>query len=113
MRSSTTASTRRWPGHCDLIEVTLFKDGSLQVTDNGRGMPVDIHPEGKGQRRGADPHAPACGRQVHRHQLQFSGGLHGVGVSVVNALSKQLDCRVRRGGKEYNIGFRAASWPRS
>ena len=68
-------------------------------------MPVDIHPKEKMPRRRADPHAAACRRQVLDKNYQFSGGLHGVGVSVVNALSKQLECWVRRDGKEYNISF--------
>jgi len=92
-------------GHAKQIEVTLFKDGSLQVRDDGRGMPVDIHP-GEGV-PGVEVilcklHA---GGKFSNKSYQFSGGLHGVGVSVVNALSKHLEIWVRRGGKEYNMAF--------
>jgi topoisomerase-4 subunit B len=92
-------------GHADSVEVTLHKDGSISVVDNGRGMPVDKH---KGEKvSGVEVimtrlHA---GAKFSNKNYTFSGGLHGVGVSVVNALSEKLDVRVRRGGKEYKMVF--------
>jgi topoisomerase IV subunit B len=93
-------------GHCDLIEVVAFRDGSLQVTDNGRGMPVDIHPKEKLSGVELILTRLHAGGKFNDSNYSFSGGLHGVGVSVVNALSKDLQCNVRRGGKEYSIGFK-------
>ncbi len=92
-------------GHATSIEIQLFKDGSLEVKDNGRGMPVDIHPEeGIPGVELILTRLHAGGKFSHKN-YQFSGGLHGVGVSVVNALSKHLEVWVRRGGKEYNMAF--------
>ncbi len=92
-------------GYAKRIEVTLYKDGSLEVTDDGRGMPVDVHP---GERvSGVEvilTRLHAGGKFSHKN-YRFSGGLHGVGVSVVNALSERLEVRVRRGGQEYRMAF--------
>ena len=92
-------------GHATSITVLLHKDGSVSVTDNGRGMPVDLHPE-----QGL-PGVEVILTQLHaggkfsNQNYQFSGGLHGVGVSVVNALSERLEVEVRRGGGVYHMAF--------
>ena len=93
-------------GHCSLIEVTLFRDGSLQVTDNGRGMPVDMHPVEKVSGVELILTKLHSGAKFSNQSYRFSGGLHGVGVSVVNALSKNLEIWVRRDGQEFNMSFR-------
>ena len=93
-------------GYAKEIAVTLFKDGSLEVSDDGRGMPVDIHPKEKISGVELILTRLHAGGKFDDLTYQYAGGLHGVGVSIVNALSKQLECWVRRGGKEYNIGFK-------
>lgn len=92
-------------GHAKRVDVILHADQSLEVIDDGRGMPVDIHPE---------EGVPAvelilcrlhAGGKFSNKNYQFSGGLHGVGISVVNALSKRVEVNVRRDGQVYNIVF--------
>jgi topoisomerase-4 subunit B len=93
-------------GHCNRIDVVLYADGSMSVTDNGRGMPVDMHPEqGK---PGVEVILTTLhsGGKFSNANYQFSGGLHGVGVSVVNALSKALEITIRREGQVHRMAFR-------
>src|SRR5204863_1871132 len=92
-------------GHCKKIDVTLFADGSLQVADNGRGMPVDIHPEQKIPGVELILTRLHAGGKFSNKNYTFSGGLHGVGVSVVNALSKHVDVYIKRDGNEYRMSF--------
>lgn len=92
-------------GHATRLDVKVYKDGSLEVRDNGRGMPVDIHPEEGVPGVEVVLTRLHAGGKFSDKNYQFSGGLHGVGVSVVNALSKHLEVWVRRGGKEHNMAF--------
>src|SRR6056297_1265782 len=92
-------------GHANKIIVELFKDGSLKVTDNGRGMPVDIHPEQKLPGIELILTRLHAGGKFSDKNYKFSGGLHGVGVSVVNALSKLLEVVVRRNGVVWRMAF--------
>ena len=92
-------------GHCDEIDVTLYADGSLAVADNGRGMPVDKHKEERVSGVEVILTRLHSGAKFSDKSYRFAGGLHGVGVSVVNALSKRLEVWVRRDGKEHHMAF--------
>ena len=93
-------------GYAKSIDIKLYKDGSLEVADDGRGMPVDKHPKLKLPGVEVILSTLHSGGKFSNKNYSFSGGLHGVGVSVVNALSKNLEIWVRRGGKEYNMAFK-------
>ena len=92
-------------GFANKIDVVLYKDGSLSVEDNGRGMPVDIHPQHKISGVELILTKLHAGGKFSNKNYQFSGGLHGVGVSVVNALSSRLEVSIKRDAKAYNISF--------
>ncbi|WP_417475130.1 DNA topoisomerase IV subunit B [Luteimonas mephitis] len=92
-------------GHAREIEVVLHADGSCEVADDGRGMPVDLHPEEKIPGVELILTRLHAGGKFSNKNYTFSGGLHGVGVSVVNALSKQLDVYIKRDGNEYRMSF--------
>lgn len=92
-------------GFADKITVTLHQDGSLEVCDNGRGMPVDIHPEEGLPGVELILTKLHAGAKFSNKSYQFSGGLHGVGVSVVNALSKRVEVEIRRDCNKYRICF--------
>ncbi len=92
-------------GHATELQVILHKDGSLEAIDNGRGMPVDMHPEEGVSGVELILTKLHAGGKFSGQNYQFSGGLHGVGVSVVNALSTRLEVTVRRGGQIHRMGF--------
>ncbi len=92
-------------GHATKVDVVLSRDGSLSVADNGRGMPVDIHPEQGLPGVEVILSTLHAGGKFSNNNYQFSGGLHGVGVSVVNALSAKLEVSIRRNGNVYRMGF--------
>jgi topoisomerase-4 subunit B len=92
-------------GHAKTIEVILHKDQSVTVSDDGRGMPVDMHPEQKKPGVEVILSTLHAGGKFSNKNYEFSGGLHGVGISVVNALSKNLTVTIKRDGKVYDIAF--------
>jgi len=93
-------------GYASKVEVIVHSDGSMTVADNGRGMPVDVHPGEKITGVEVILARLHAGAKFSQKNYRFSGGLHGVGVSVVNALSKNLEVWVKRGGKEYYMTFK-------
>lgn len=92
-------------GYAHQITVTVHPDGALEVQDDGRGMPVDLHPEQGLPGVEVILTKLHAGGKFSNKNYRFSGGLHGVGVSVVNALSQRLDIWIQRGGKEHHMAF--------
>lgn len=96
-------------GHATNIEITSYGDLSLEVTDDGRGMPTDIHPEEKISGVELILTRLHAGAKFSDKHYRFSGGLHGVGISVVNALSSKFEVNVKRGGKIFGMQFTQGS----
>ena len=92
-------------GHCSTIKIKIQKDGFIQISDDGRGMPVDEHPEHKVSGVELILCKLHAGAKFSGEEYNFSGGLHGVGVSVVNALSENLEVSIKRDSKEYLMTF--------
>ena len=92
-------------GHADQVDVVLHSNGGISIEDNGRGMPVDMHPVQKLPGVEVILSTLHAGGKFSDKNYQFSGGLHGVGVSVVNALSKRLDITIKRDGNIYTMAF--------
>ena len=92
-------------GHADQVDVVLHSNGGISIDDNGRGMPVDLHPVQKLPGVEVILSTLHAGGKFSDKNYQFSGGLHGVGVSVVNALSKRLDITIKRDGNIYTMAF--------
>ncbi|MEN8211211.1 MAG: DNA topoisomerase IV subunit B [Thermodesulfobacteriota bacterium] len=93
-------------GYANKIDVVLKKDNSIIISDNGRGMPVDIHPKEKISGVELIMSKLHAGAKFSNKDYSYSGGLHGVGVSVVNALTSNLSIHIRRNGHKYHIGFK-------